>query len=256
MPATSPSNAGLLASPVHNRPWAGPTSSPCSRSVSTDSQSPRVIKFAQGNQVPSPLVPARCQNMQEQPLDHRPRGFIPERIVRAALMDDDKGVSYAPRLVDGFLVFRIQGVERIEPAPHAVIHLRRQERIENHDLLAYARGVWRPPVPSCGRDRRVFALGIDDTDRTRPCDQRRDDPGRALAAPRSPDKADMAVVPVAEGNLVFTGRAPQPDHAVAVQVSLLDLIGIRPLRCGKLHRHNGDIQPYDGMHEWTNARRF
>src|ERR1035437_6858432 len=47
----------------------------------------------------------------------------------------------------------------------------------------------------------------------------------------------MPVVRVAEGNLVFTGGAPQPDHAVAVQVSLLDLIRVCPFRCGDAHGH-------------------
>ena len=68
-------------------------------------------QFAQGDQVSAPLVLGRSQDVQEQPLDHRPRGFIPERIV-AALVDDDNGVGNAPRFVDGFLVFGVQSIER------------------------------------------------------------------------------------------------------------------------------------------------
>src|ERR1035438_6119537 len=161
------------------------------------------------------------------PIYHRARRLIPERIGRCALVDDDKGVGYAPRFVYGFLVLWIEGVERIEAPPQGVVHLGGLERIENHDLLVHARGVLRSRAPSGGCDGGVFALGIDDANRPRPGQQRRDYPGCALAAPRSAHKTDMAVVDIAEGSLVFTG-APQPDHAVAVHVAFLDLVGVRP----------------------------
>src|ERR1035437_1516158 len=47
----------------------------------------------------------------------------------------------------------------------------------------------------------------------------------------------MAVVTVAERHLLFTGRTPQPDRPVVVQVAFLDLIGVRPLGRSDAHGH-------------------
>ena len=47
----------------------------------------------------------------------------------------------------------------------------------------------------------------------------------------------MAVIAVADRNRVFTGRAPEPDSPVAVEVFLLDKGRISPFRCCNARAH-------------------
>ena len=150
MPAIRSSKAGLFAS-------AGPQQPMGRRNVLLARLPQRLDRFpiaprdqfAHRDQVSSPFVFRRRQDMQKQALDHGPRRLIPERIV--AFVDDDNGVGNPPGLVDGFLIGGVERVERVEPAPETVVHLRRLERVQNLDRLPEAPGnasipcpVWRP----------------------------------------------------------------------------------------------------------------
>jgi hypothetical protein len=98
----------------------------------------------QRDQVSSAFVSRRCQDVEDEALDHGAGGFVPERIV--ALMDDDERIGNPPRLVDCLFVFRVE-------------------------RLTHAFGVLRPPSPSGGSDRCILAFGIDDAEGTGPEDQ-------------------------------------------------------------------------------------
>ena len=153
------------ASPQHSvRRW----NIPLSRSPQRLDRFPVAPRdeFAQGNQVPPPFVFRRCQDVQDQALDHRPGGFIPERIV--AFVDDHDGVGDPPGLINRIFVFRIERVERVEPAPEGVVDLGGLERVENLDGLAESLAVGRPIAPARCRDRGVFALRVHDANRPRP----------------------------------------------------------------------------------------
>ena len=95
---------------------------------------------------------------------------------------DDHGVGDPPGFVDGFLVGRVQGIERVEPAPELVVHLGGPEGVQNLDGLAETPAMRRSPAPSGRRDRGVFALGVHEDGTARPFEQRGDYETCALAA--------------------------------------------------------------------------
>ena len=63
-------------------------------------------------------------------------------------MDDDNGVGDAPRFVDGFLGFGVQGIERVEAPAQTIGDLGGLERIENLDGLPHAFAVGRTSAPA------------------------------------------------------------------------------------------------------------
>ena len=65
-----------------------------------------------------------------------------------ALVHDHDGVGDAARFVDGFLVFGVEGVEGIEPAPQSIIHLRGLEGVEKMNGLPHAFAVLRTLAPA------------------------------------------------------------------------------------------------------------
>ena len=79
-------------------------------------------------------------------------------------MDDHHGVGDSPGFVNGFLIGRVQSIERVEPAAVGVVHLGGLEGVQNLNSLAESLAILRAVAPSGGRDRGVFALGIDDAE--------------------------------------------------------------------------------------------
>ena len=103
--------------------------------------------------------------------------------VLPARLPDDERIGEPVALSDSALAaFHV--IERVEAGPQASGDIRDKEGIEDIHLLSEAFSL--PPGPF-----RVFSLGIDHEDRSRPAEQIRDDAGLPLAATRGADRHHM-----------------------------------------------------------------
>src|ERR1700733_13916225 len=155
------------------------------------------------------------KNVKNEAPYHCARGFVPERIVSIRL-DDDNRVCKTARFVNGFVAVRIERVERVEAAAVTFINGSGHEGIKHMHGLPKPRAVFVPPATPGGGHRRIFAFWVAHNGRPRPETKIIDDDADTLPATGAAYKANMAVVTIADGGIVF-GTA-KPEFALCVRI--------------------------------------